>query len=294
MINAVFDVVIGLALMFLLLSLICTIINEFIASICHLRARNLAKGIDDIIDDENLLRVFKSVKFFEMAGRASGRKGPSYIPSKTFALSLLEALDPEGESFVDKKMADVRKAIDSLQDSKVKGTLSTLARDAQDDFERYRNSTAEWFDNMMDRLGGKYKRNMQYLSISVAALLVVAINADSIQVATALWKDEVLRESVVQSATNLVDQKNTDNNFDLNSAIEKIRPFPIGWDFKPSTQSGDWFRSFEGWLLKLFGLVFTTLAVSLGAPFWFDLLNKFIRVRSSGGTPAPQRENISK
>jgi hypothetical protein len=38
----------------------------------------------------------------------------------------------------------------------------------------------------------------------------------------------------------------------------------------------------------LLGWVLTAIAVSIGAPFWFDLLNKFITIRSSGGVPAPK------
>jgi hypothetical protein len=48
---------------------------------------------------------------------------------------------------------------------------------------------------------------------------------------------------------------------------------PIGWvkgGFGPTT---------------IFGWVITALAASLGAPFWFDLLNKFINVRASGKPP---------
>jgi hypothetical protein len=37
-----------------------------------------------------------------------------------------------------------------------------------------------------------------------------------------------------------------------------------------------------GVLSKLVGIVFTALAASLGAPFWFDLLQKITKVRSSG------------
>ncbi len=37
--------------------------------------------------------------------------------------------------------------------------------------------------------------------------------------------------------------------------------------------------------LKLLGWLLTALAVSLGAPFWFDLLNKFIKLRESGPRP---------
>lgn len=36
-----------------------------------------------------------------------------------------------------------------------------------------------------------------------------------------------------------------------------------------------------GWFLKVLGIFFTALAVSQGAPFWFDLLNRFIVIRST-------------
>jgi hypothetical protein len=45
------------------------------------------------------------------------------------------------------------------------------------------------------------------------------------------------------------------------------------------------FWAVAGWiLLKLLGWTLTALAISLGAPFWFDLLNKVMKMRSSGKT----------
>ena len=38
---------------------------------------------------------------------------------------------------------------------------------------------------------------------------------------------------------------------------------------------------FLPWLEKLFGWFITTLAVSLGAPFWFDILNRFMNFRAT-------------
>jgi hypothetical protein len=32
----------------------------------------------------------------------------------------------------------------------------------------------------------------------------------------------------------------------------------------------------------LLGWIVTVLAISIGAPFWFDLLNKFVNLRSAG------------
>ena len=36
---------------------------------------------------------------------------------------------------------------------------------------------------------------------------------------------------------------------------------------------------------KLLGFLITAMAISLGAPFWFDLLNKFVNLRASGAKP---------
>lgn len=43
-------------------------------------------------------------------------------------------------------------------------------------------------------------------------------------------------------------------------------------------------------LLHSVGWTLTALAVSLGAPFWFDTLNRFMSIRSAGGVPAKYGE----
>ena len=41
-----------------------------------------------------------------------------------------------------------------------------------------------------------------------------------------------------------------------------------------------------GWILsKISGLILTTLAVSIGAPFWYDVLNKLVNLRAAGELP---------
>jgi len=46
--------------------------------------------------------------------------------------------------------------------------------------------------------------------------------------------------------------------------------------------------------LKVVGIVFTALAVSQGAPFWFDVLNKFMVVRSTIKPREKSQEEPSK
>lgn len=51
---------------------------------------------------------------------------------------------------------------------------------------------------------------------------------------------------------------------------------PIGWQRWP--QGGEW-------IMKIIGLLITTIAVSFGAPFWFELLNKLVNLRMAGRNP---------
>ena len=284
------EVVIGLTLTYLIISLICTVINEFFASVLKLRAAGLQKGIEEIIDDDQLKQAFLQAGIIKMAGRASGKKGPSYMPSRTFALGLLDALDPKKPVSSHRTAKSIAAAINKLPKSLIKDTLSTLARDAGENVDAVRDSIAEWFDQMMDRATGVYRRNMQTLSLVFAVVLCVALNVDSVQIGRALWFDPELRQAIGEAASELVvDTGNVDDLADLAVIGENLRPLPIGWDFSGPGWSGDWFRSPGGWFLKILGIAFSALAVSLGAPFWFDLLSKFVAIRAAGKEPTERK-----
>ena len=56
--NAAFDIAVGLALMYLMLSLVCTVINEAIATSQNLRSKSLAAGLKELLDDPKVRRAF--------------------------------------------------------------------------------------------------------------------------------------------------------------------------------------------------------------------------------------------
>ncbi len=64
-----------------------------------------------------------------------------------------------------------------------------------------------------------------------------------------------------------------------------IRPLLIGWSDSSGRSDHNWISSWSGWLTKVIGWLFTAAAIMLGAPFWFDLLGKFVMVRASGSKP---------
>ncbi len=56
--NAAIDVAIALILMYLMLSLLCTVINEFIATKLKLRAKSLASTLEQLLDNQTLRDTF--------------------------------------------------------------------------------------------------------------------------------------------------------------------------------------------------------------------------------------------
>jgi hypothetical protein len=111
------DVILGLVFTYLLLSLLCTSVNELIAQWFDLRATTLARGVrlllsgeEGTIDARNAkasgltpenLYAHPLIRSLSYAGRAWFRKRPvplpSYIPSRTFALGLVDRVAPAGD-----------------------------------------------------------------------------------------------------------------------------------------------------------------------------------------------------
>ncbi len=67
----------------------------------------------------------------------------------------------------------------------------------------------------------------------------------------------------------------------LSKLYDGLNPFPIGW-------ANHWPSNELDWGLRFLGLLWTGLALSLGAPFWFDTLQRFVNIRATGTKPEPK------
>ena len=167
--------------------------------------------------------------------------------------------------------------------------LRTLVEAAGADAVRVRENIEGWFNNAMDRLSGAYKRRTQKIILLMGLGLVCALDADSLKIANALSRDSALRAALVATAQEYAKgdskqaaaQKPADKIEGLTEKLNSIG-LPLGWTWGP------WAQSVGGWVLKVLGLLLTALAISLGAPFWFDLLNRAINIRSSLKPPAKE------
>jgi hypothetical protein len=320
----ILDIAIGLIFVYLLLALICTTVSELLAGLLNRRSRNLFIGIRGLLEDEDvklknpqapndpkgngLVDLFYTHPLIKaLHGRrmwGEGKSKPSYIPSRTFALALLDIiwsanLNNDRNPNNDWNIDAIRAAIKALpDDSDIRRTLLILLEEAESDLVKFRESIEAWFNNAMERASGWYKRRTQEIVFVIAVVVTSAVNADTIQIAKTLANDAALREALVAQAQEFAKnppqasqvavgqsqgasaagaaQSHTDIIKENTVTLQNLG-LKLGWQDESQARIN--------WVNKIFGLLLTALAVSMGAPFWFDTLNRIISVRASGKPP---------
>ena len=232
-------------------------------------------------------------KLEQLAWWFATRKLPSYVPARNFSLALMDVLDVPTTNATPANPATAREPIrlpaEFANPDQVRKAVSTLVSAAGQDAAKARENIEEWFNTSMDRVSGWYKRRTHLFLALIGLLAAAYFNVDSIQVTMRLARDKQLREATVAAATEYAkaDAKaitettppanRAEAEKKLQAATAKLESLglPIGWKGQRPPKTAD------DWLAKILGILITAAAVSLGAPFWFDLLNKIIVVRST-------------
>jgi TRAP-type C4-dicarboxylate transport system permease small subunit len=149
---------------------------------------------------------------------------------------------------------------------------------AKGDEDAIRKELSTWFGNAMDRVSGKYKRWAQLFSFIFAFAIAALLNISAIDVATSLWNHPV--DTTALATIKDGDLKGLFTNLDM---LHQKTALPIGW---PAADSSQCWTLFFGWLI-------TALASLFGAPFWFDALQQFVRLKGSGPSPGEKATNTA-
>ncbi len=354
--STMLEVAIGMAFVYLLLSLLCSAFSELIESFLKFRARDLEKGVGKLLHDPVLAGSLFNHALIKPLGEQ-----PTYIPARTFRLALwnmatsaagkgegltkdLNSLRSTLAAWATPDAAAVGATTPAAADGKNKAVvlnteiskvLLTLIDEADNDINKARENVEGWYNDAMDRVSGSYKRRthriLMVMGLSAAALL----NVDTLNVVKALLYNDTLRSSVVASAEQYAKTSPTPNAAnpptqtadplkgvevarqninEIRGEIDKLG-LPIGWSRRPvePRRDNDKYKNmseadfnqavaryrqasadyavdprrfpanddYYAWFLKLLGIFITGLAVTQGAPFWFDMLNKIIVIRST-------------
>jgi hypothetical protein len=311
--STILEVAVGLALMFLMLSLVTSAVREGIEGVIKARAVNLEDGIRALLDDKDgtgLARLFYEHplisslykgSYAPIAKRFFGRKLPTYIPARHFASVVIELArrGPDVGPYAVlqnasvSSVAELRATVHRIPSPFVQRALLSAIDEAEGDLGRVRENLEAWFDSAMNSVSGAYRRRTQLYLFVIGAVVAAFLNVNTFTVADHLWRDDHARATLAERAGQVA----TDTGYRRLSGDTTLRPqdarrmygdlqslsLPIGWDRRPPAppSSAPGIAKFSYWTKQVFGLALTAFAIMLGAPFWFDTLNKFIVIRST-------------
>jgi hypothetical protein len=186
----------------------------------------------------------------------------------------------------------------------LKKQLQAIAQSASDNVEAFIGTVSHWVDQSLTMMGEVYKQRIKLISFGIGLFAAVAFNIQTLDVASHLYRNKEAREALVAVAEQFTDgvpKEAFDKCLALEPAAraaeasckpilglvttvqgrnETFGQLPMFWtnvddpwaQILPSLGQANWLLNWLGWLI-------TALAVSLGAPFWFDLLNKLVNIR---------------
>jgi hypothetical protein len=304
----ILGVAIGIVLICLLLSIIASHVREIMAAFTAKRAIMLEKAILKMVNDPAIYAKFVShplietisfepAKILGFSFVRSSKPRPTYIASPLFTRVLLVSV----AEIHNIPSTDVTAVVACLPpDSALRQKLSAIILGIEHDAAACMSAVDQWYDGTMDRVNGLYKRHTQTWLIVLGMILAVAFNANLFSITQRLWTSKDARDAVTATAQmysckgdapcTLPSYETARNDIQHRLGAE----LPLGYDWKyvqhywesganPDHEralavAGHWGFNVLGWLL-------TAIAVSLGAPFWFDMLNKLVNLRLAGVKP---------
>jgi hypothetical protein len=298
--SQVVETAIGLALLFFVVSTGASTIVEIISRLLGKRAVDLERVLGALlagsdspdVDLQRAVAAFKGTSVYDAARAGDGRtlfrkrlKQPSYLSAKAFADAVVEMLVDESDFLV---------SMDSLPQG-LRRRLTAIVRHSRDDLAAIKAHLEGQFDETMERAAGAYKRWALLVLAGVSLFIAVSGNVSTLSVAECLWKDTVIRQTVVNAAGGLIQpsapgQPSAPDVGALASVanttdrLEELR-LPVGWT--DDERRVWWPLHWDPQLVVMVtGWVMTALFAMFGGPFWFDLLTRLVSLRSTGGRPS--------
>ena len=345
----ILEVSIGIVFVFVLVSTICSAVREGIEAWLKTRASFLEYGIRQLLNDPHGLGIAKELfhhpliaglyadeygtpnaKLTDAAAKkppkrhlyCRDRNLPSYIPSRNFALALMDIaargpvnsgdIDPQSQHI---SLQNVRANLASnIRNAYVRRALLSAVDSAQGDLDRAQLNLEAWYDSAMDRVSGWYKRATHWMILVIALVLSIVLNINTITIADYLFRHDSVRSTIVAS----VEKTNGDAETQKLSYTDAKRQLddmhlPLGWNgatfaasFGAPRTRGERataagianiaelpFAWWDDCFAVLFGWLITAFAATFGAPFWFDVLNKVMVIRSTVKPHEKSREEGS-
>ena len=273
--SAILDVMIGMVYVYVFFSTLCSGVAEWIARMWKRRAKALKQATNSLLGsagDGQLAKEFYTHTL--ISGLAESGSDPTYIPSSHFALALVDlAVDfPEPPALgAPAPTATLKPKINSKGQPAFTPAEAQLIRSIIQGLNSrgaVQTSLEKWFNDSMERVSGGYKRKTYRTLLFISLFVSFAFGVDTFRLANELYRNGALQQAMVTRAQASVQKSSDPAKADVSLSGLNV---PIGW------QNAEPFA--------VFGCIVTAFALTLGSPFWFDLLGRLVNLRQTGVPP---------
>lgn len=271
--NAIVEVAIGLGFVYLLFSAVASSVIEGLSALIDRRSKSLWRSLNLILGQElrGKLLEHPAIAGIELHMESDdvnarpqpmklwwpNRTPPNYLSPRSVALALA---DIGRTKPANARMKELIKTFQPEGGAKV-GAEGLFRLE-------------KWFAEQMERTSSQYKRWTQVGTLILAVVITGAFDLDTVRISSELYRNSTLRAAVADQVAEQVKGKTFK---DVDASLKGFAELPIGW--APAHVSN------RNWLAAVFGWLLTVLALSLGAPFWFDFVGKFVNLRLAGTKP---------
>src|SRR5258705_1728235 len=330
----ILDLVLGMFFIYFLLSIISNSVIEVIMTYSHARSKILRQWLMVVFNHDKSLAMrimnhpavtalskkdktpdyISSRNFYtalvDLINKPEADKDKSQEAGSLGQLNFLEekikntsVLHPDTQSMFLTFIAEARSKF---------AVLTKNDKNVITDTELFCQRVEDWYNSTQDRLTGAIKKRFAIpFTVITAIVITLCSNIDSIKIVKYLYLNpsssakiatealKAVQDSSYQQAMNNPSDTALRNKAYRNAseAWDGInQQLPIGWNgeeidqllsFNCSSFCEIVMPHLAGWLLTIF-------AIMLGAPFWFDLMNKVANIRGSGIKPADKKTSEKK
>ncbi|PWH12102.1 MAG: hypothetical protein DDG60_14980 [Anaerolineae bacterium] len=302
--SQVLEVALGLALTYYLMSMVVSWMCQFAMNTFETRGRTLENILRRIVGAKSLGQLLSMPQIRSLAPvryqdwRSIFSRNVQLVEKRVERIPVSNLLD----AFFDLAKLDIAanseeliELINKLPPSEGKTELLRLVNSGISNVLELRAKMALWFEGLMQQASDMFTALARRYVLFFSLALTLLLGVDSIDLFRQLWATPDMRAIASVKAQAYIAQYGYDaDTGPLLSDLEELT-IHIGWssalkNAPPMSALGDflWF-----WLLKLIGLLMTTIAVAQGAPFWYDLLRKMTSVKSPASASSPRNEETT-
>ncbi len=302
------DILIGLAVVMLVVSMAVTLIVEVIVALLNMRGSALRRGLADLLrtlhpalpdrdskdiatavlkhpvisDNNRLGDVIQRDEFARLLLTLAAGQWPN-AAAETAVKNAKKLLEENGIADPAQALDAIRQTAQSLEASNP-GLAAHVRQDTailQAAASSFVAKVNEWFDQLMDRVSKRFTLRARVVTMAAALAVALFLRLDTIDLINRLNTSDTLRQKLVdlgQSVSNAPTKGSVgqvQQLEQLNATVGNPCNFKGSWPFFDCKTQGS-----MGPQPNVVGMLLSACLLSLGAPFWFGVLKDLLQLRS--------------